>query len=70
MNAHAIPLSHFNELDGGMTAARALKVFGSPSDVHKHGDGSQTWTYDRGTWCNIKLRFSPSGQLVAYEHDH
>ena len=70
INAHAIPMSRFKELRIGMTTSNSLKVLGQPSEVHKHRDGSQTWTYERGTWCNVTLKFSSIGELEKFDHDH
>ena len=70
MNAHGAPESKLMQLHHGMNFGEVRTVLGKPKQIRSNADGSQSWVYDRMTWCHIRVDFSADGKVTDIVHDH
>jgi hypothetical protein len=70
MNAHGISARHLQSLRVGMEDQEVLEMVGRPSSIGPSAGGGEIWTYERITWCMIKLEISGDGTVVTWVHDH
>jgi hypothetical protein len=69
MQAPAIPYWRMNAMKQGMDRQEVQDLLGTPTSRHADLDGSETWTYSRGTWAIFYVYFSPEGVVKEYVHD-
>src|SRR5438046_2653621 len=67
---HGASLSKLEQVRPGMTRKEILKRLGNPSTINKAQDGSQSWFYTRGTFCQVKVYVDRDGMVEETDHDH
>ena len=70
MTAHGVSLSKLERLCINMDKVTVIEILGEPSHVQREVDGSETWTYDRQTWCQVLIFFGQDGKVSVWHHDH
>ena len=67
---HGASIARLARILPGMTSEYVITYLGRPSTINRHDDGSESWFYTRGTFCQVKIYLSPSGQVTETDHDH
>ena len=69
-DAHGLSASKIARLHPGLTGGQVEAIAGRPSHAFVSEYGSRSWYYTRWTWCQIKVHFTPEGQVYEIDHDH
>lgn len=54
----------------GTTREQVIDLLGRPGTINRSSDLSETWTYTRFTWCQVKVHLAPEGIVEITDHDH
>jgi outer membrane protein assembly factor BamE (lipoprotein component of BamABCDE complex) len=67
---HGASLSKLALVHTGMTRDDVLALLGQPSTTNRASDGSESWFYTRGTFCQVKVYLDEKGKVRDTDHDH
>jgi outer membrane protein assembly factor BamE (lipoprotein component of BamABCDE complex) len=67
---HGASLSRLKQVRPGMSRKEVLKLLGNPGTINRAEDGSQSWFYTRGTFCQVKVYMDRDGIVEDTDHDH
>jgi outer membrane protein assembly factor BamE (lipoprotein component of BamABCDE complex) len=67
---HGASLSTLAKIHAGMLRQEVIDLLGEPGTVNRRHDGSESWFYSRGTFCQVKVYLDGNGKVVETDHDH
>jgi hypothetical protein len=67
---HGASLSAFSRIRPAMTRGQVVDLLGRPGTINRCQDGSVSWFYTRGTFCQVKVFLTPEGVVSGTDHDH
>jgi outer membrane protein assembly factor BamE (lipoprotein component of BamABCDE complex) len=67
---HGASLSRLAQVRPGMTNDQVSAILGRPGTINREIDGSESWYYTRGTFCQVKVYMSSQGLVSETDHDH
>jgi hypothetical protein len=69
MEAPAVPQHRIAALQTRMLKIEVQRSLGEPTGRYSNVDGSESWTYSRGTWAILHVYFDRTGSLTHWVHD-
>jgi outer membrane protein assembly factor BamE (lipoprotein component of BamABCDE complex) len=63
-------LSALSRIRPAMTRDQVVELLGRPGTINRSEDGSESWFYTRGTFCQVKVFLTPEGLVSGTDHDH
>lgn len=70
LDGHGASLSLLARVRPGMAREQVVSLLGRPGTINPSPDGSESWFYTRGTFCQVKVYLSPDGLVSETDHDH
>jgi hypothetical protein len=67
---HGASLTALAQVHPGMTRENVISLLGRPSTINRRSDGCQSWFYERGTFCQVKVFIDQNRRVYLTEHDH
>jgi hypothetical protein len=67
---HGASLSRLAMVHPGMTRKEVVNLLGEPRTINRASDGFESWSYTRGTFCQVKIHLDANGKVMDTDHDH